>query len=89
MGNQIDFWSDKWIPSNSIPDFRLAMQKPQGSGVEKVSDVLKSRGGEWNVGLLRTLIPRDEWRVVFEIPISSNPKKDGYTNLAFHEFWVV
>ncbi|KAG5535818.1 hypothetical protein RHGRI_023548 [Rhododendron griersonianum] len=60
---------------------RLVMQKPQGSGVEKFSDVLKSRGGEW------TLIPRDEWRVVFEIPISSNPKKDGYTNLAFHEFW--
>ncbi|KAI8542389.1 hypothetical protein RHMOL_Rhmol08G0135200 [Rhododendron molle] len=58
-------------------------QKPQGSGVEKVSDVLKSRGSEWNVGLLRTLISRDEWHAVFEIPISSTPKKDGYTNLAF------
>lgn len=42
-----------------------------------------------NVGHLRTLIARDEWRAVFEILISLTPKKDGYTNLAFHEFWEV
>lgn len=45
--------------------------------------------GVVNVGHLRTLIARDEWRAVFEILISLTPKKDGYTNLAFHKFWEV
>ncbi|KAL7193561.1 hypothetical protein ACSBR2_025213 [Camellia fascicularis] len=78
-GRSINFWEDRWIPSN--PGFKVHRARPSGTVVQTVNEVIDPARQTWDEAQLRTLVSNTDCDAILSISIAM---KEGNDTLVWH-----
>lgn len=67
-GRSINFWEDRWIPSNL--GFKFQTARNIGVEVQKVSEVIAPVRKTWDEAKIRTLVADEDCDAILSIPVA-------------------
>lgn len=74
-GQSIKIWEDHWLP---CAPFKILSPRPVQCDLETVQDLIDPVFQNWKLNLLGELFTEDEIFNILSIPLSRNPRQDGW-----------
>lgn len=73
-GSTTLIWEDNWVPSPK--GFRVFSPKPTGCVLNRVCDLMDTRGRRWNVERIQSLFNHEEVQAIRQVPIVMQDDND-------------
>lgn len=64
----LNVWNDAWIPA--LPNFRIQSQRPEGSPIIYIIDLIDPVTNQWDPILLANFFFHDEGKAILSIPLA-------------------